>query len=138
MDDNFKELLLKSGNRVTQPRLALYRLLKEQSSPLSLAQINKKASAIERTSIYRTLQLFQDLHIVNVIPHGWKQRYELADPFMPHHHHIICEWCGGVTEIASDKIETLVETISNEEGFKARLHHFEIRGTCGACLGGGV
>lgn len=134
MDNSFKDMLLKSGNRVTQPRVALYRLLKEQSSPLSLAEINKRAKNIERTSIYRTLQLFRDLHIVTVIPFGWKQRYELAEPFMPHHHHLICESCGSLKEIGSEKIEKIVEAISNDEGFETLHHHFEIRGTCSKCL----
>lgn len=134
MDDSFKDILLKSGNRVTQPRVALYLLLKEQSSPLSLAEINKRAKHIERTSIYRTLQLFQDLHIVTVIPFGWKLRYELAEPFIPHHHHLVCESCGSLIEIGSEKIEKLVEIISNKEGFKPLHHHFEIRGTCSSCL----
>ncbi len=133
MDKTFKAVLLKSGNRATKPRIALYELLKNQHAPLTLAEINTLAVGIERTSIYRTLQLFQELRVVTVIPYGWKQRYELAEPFLAHHHHLICEVCGSVAEIDSEKIEKLVEALSSDESFTPTHHHFEVRGTCAQC-----
>ncbi len=129
----FKELLLKHGYRVTKPRIALYRALKRQTESLTLAELHRKTKDVERTSVYRTLQLFQKLHIVNVIPYGWKQRYELAEPYAEHHHHLVCDACGKVIEVNSEHIEALVEMLSAQAGFAPTGHHFEVRGRCEGC-----
>ena len=133
MDEHFKAVLVQSHNRLTTPRRELFMILKAASSPLSIAEMVKRAPQIERTSVYRTVQLFQQLGIIKVVPYGWKQRYELTEPFLPHHHHMHCERCGATIEVDSDRIEQLVQRLAQEEGFHVTGHHFEINGVCETC-----
>lgn len=119
--------------RITQPRLIVFATLKNAPGPVSIADIVKQCPSIDRVSVYRTIELFLRLHIVEIIAHGWKQRYELAAPFRAHHHHLLCTRCSVVVEINSDKIEDLIHLLASEHGFKAARHTFEIMGLCSTC-----
>lgn len=133
MDEAFKNTLISNGYRITRPRLEVYELIKKHDRPMSIAELCKLSDGIDRTSVYRVLQLFRELTIVVSVPFGWKQKYELADPFAPHHHHMYCESCGAIKAVDSEKIEQLVEQLARSEGFTPESHHFEIKGKCQAC-----
>ena len=90
MEQDFEKLLADSHQRVTAARKTVLRVLKTAVEPLSQAEIFTLAGQIDRTSVYRTIDLFLRLGIVTGVAYGWKQRYELATPFRPHHHHLHC------------------------------------------------
>jgi len=131
---NQLEQLLKAHKyRRTKPREAVFELLNDTAAPLSLTQIRKSLPGLERTSLYRTLDLFERLDVITIIHVGWKKRYELADPFKPHHHHLVCTTCQKVTAVHPPELEQLIAQLSNKHGFAAQNHHFEIRGVCHKC-----
>lgn len=88
---------------------------------------------VDRVSIYRTLDLFASLNVAEIVPLGWKQRYELTSPFKPHHHHLYCVNCGMLIDIHSQKLEQLVAAIAREHEFAPSEHKFEISGLCSHC-----
>ncbi len=134
MEKQFVDLLAKNMYRITMPRRQVFDVLKKSSRPLSIVELTTELSTIvDAASVYRTIDLFTKLGITTVVTHGWKQRYELAAPFRPHHHHLVCSSCGKATEIHSKKIESLIATISVEEGFMPLNHMFEITGLCRQC-----
>src|ERR1700745_3587338 len=79
--------------RMTIPRMAVFDVMRSSDMPLMIGDIIKKCPQIDRVSIYRTLELFVQLGIAEVVPMGWKQRYELTSPFKSHHHHLYCVEC---------------------------------------------
>ena len=132
--DQFIHILSQSGHRITRARMVIFQLLLDSQSPLLTTEITSRCSDVDRVSVYRTMELFTELGIVQQIPRGWKHVYELADPFQPHHHHFSCDTCGSVTSLESPQLEETLQNIANKHGFTATSHTFELRGMCSDCL----
>jgi Fur family peroxide stress response transcriptional regulator len=126
--------------RITKPRLLIFTGLKATSVPISIADLTHQCPTIDRVSVYRTVELFLKLGIIESVSYGWKQRYELAAPFRPHHHHLFCTKCQGITEVHSQQLEAVIKALATEQEFEISTHTFEITGTCHTCqkLLGGV
>ena len=134
MNPDIRSLLTEHGLRITTPRLAVFNALLNATSPLSVADIVTACPAVDKVSIYRTIETFTHIGATTVIMHGWKQRYELADPFRPHHHHLHCTKCDTVIEIHSDKIESVIKDLTRQYAFQPIAHTFEISGLCQSCV----
>ena len=80
-------------------------------------------------TVYRTLDLFSGLGLVRRLDLGYGSRYELAED---HHHHLICEDCGSVTEFERCPVD-LRGLTGVGGGFEVRSHSLEIYGTCSEC-----
>lgn len=134
METRFTELLTQYHYRITTPRKHIFNALKTSHKPLSIVELCAQvAGSVDTVSVYRTIDLFTKLGIATAVTHGWKQRYELASPFRPHHHHLVCRQCGEATEIHSANIESLITTIAQDENFVPSDHIFEINGLCRKC-----
>ena len=133
MDSQLATLLSEHHIRLTTPRRQIFDELTRAHEPLSIVQLTKLLPDADRVSIYRTIELFTRLGITTAVNYGWKQRYELASPLKPHHHHLFCTSCSRHIEIHSKHLEALIETIGKEQDFTPRNHHFEITGTCNQC-----
>jgi Fur family ferric uptake transcriptional regulator len=138
MDAKSKELLQKilkdNGCSITTARMFVCELLwgEEPQTMHDLAQRAK--GSIDRASLYRTVDLFERLGIVQRIYIGWKYKIELSDIFAHHHHHISCLGCGKVVAITEeDDIEQLIQDLAAKHGFTAQTHQLEIRGYCKTC-----
>lgn len=121
------------GFRLTKPRQQIFDILKNSEIPLTVGDIAKNCKNINRTSIYRTLIVFDRLKIINTIYIGWKNYYELAEPFIPHHHHLYCINCQNAEPIQPKELEKLVDYIGKKYNFIVTKHHFELEGICEKC-----
>lgn len=133
MDSDLLAVFTNHHLRVTASRVSILRIFKKATTPLSPVDIAKTNPTIDKVSIYRTIEVFEKIGLITSIAHGWKRRYELAAPFRPHHHHLLCNSCGTIEEIQSDKLEKMVRSIADEQGFKVTGHTFEISGLCSKC-----
>lgn len=133
MELPISQLLRKKGLRLTKPRQDVFTTLKESDYPLSVVEIIKLCPHIDAVSIYRTIDLFTKLAITTSVSQGWKQRYELADPFQPHHHHMQCKQCNAITTINSPVLEKIITQLGKEHDFTVTSHSFELLGTCNEC-----
>ena len=126
--------LLKQHNlRLTKPRQQVFEVLRQSAVPLTISDIAKKCKNVDRASVYRTLVTFDQLHIVSAIAIGWKNYYELAEPFIPHHHHLYCIHCQNAEPIQTPELEQLVGYLSCKHQFAVVKHHFELEGICKNC-----
>ncbi|MDQ5972443.1 MAG: Fur family transcriptional regulator, ferric uptake regulator [Patescibacteria group bacterium] len=131
--DDFKELLRNSGNSVTLPRLAVFEVLTKHEA-LSMQELYQRlAGQIDRATLYRVIELFEELEIVHRINLGWKYKIELAETFTGHHHHLTCLGCGTVVPINESKLEDFTKQVASEHNFRASRHQFEIQGYCAKC-----
>lgn len=130
---NIEKVLESHKLRVTKPRLEIFDTLRSASRPLSEVEIATATPTVDPVTVYRTIELFLKLEVVVGVAHGWKQRYELAAPFQPHHHHILCTNCGRIEEVASEKLEQFIRQLGSERGFQVTGHTFEITGLCDNC-----
>lgn len=130
---HLRDVLTKAGYSVTKPRQAVFAVLEQADTPLKTGEIVKQARAIDRASVYRTLELFATLGITATTIRGWTPFTELADPFKPHHHHLICEQCGRVEEIESETLEDMLALIASRHHFALKSHTVELTGLCRQC-----
>jgi len=132
-DDKFIQILKDSGVSVTKVRQAIFTALTKADKPLKNGQIAALVPMVDRASVYRTLELFSRLGITTTIVRGWIPYTELAEPFKPHHHHIICEQCGRVVEIENNTLEDVLNIVAGRYDFSLKNHVVELTGLCRDC-----
>ncbi len=87
---------------------------------------------IGRATIYRTVELFERLHILTSIRDGvGKQRYCAVCP--GHAHTLICQSCHVVVEFEDCDLTVLEKLLVANTGFTIQGHHLEMYGTCPSC-----
>lgn len=130
----FKKILKDNNKSITKPRLLVFETLMENRFQ-SLYEINKKTkNQINRSSLYRIIEIFNDLRIIEKIPIGWKFMIELSDIFINHHHHITCRSCEKVTVADSNSdLEKIIDEIADKANFASQNHQIEINGICLDC-----
>lgn len=134
MYDTLRSLLKNGGASLTKPRKIVFDLLYNQG-PQSMQVLVKRAEGkLDRATVYRTIELFERLGIVQRLNIGWKYKIELTDVFTGHHHHMYCTNCGSMIKLAGNQmLETMINTVAAKEGFSPRGHQLEIYGLCANC-----
>ncbi|MGH3327329.1 MAG: Fur family transcriptional regulator [Streptomycetales bacterium] len=95
-------------------------------------EVRKTASGVNISTVYRTLELLEDLGLVRHthLGHGAPTYHAAGDS---EHLHLVCRDCGGVTETQVEAAEELVQRLSRQHGFETDVQHFAIYGRCAAC-----
>lgn len=141
MDDveRIKDRLRDDGHFITEPREIIIDYLTSMHEASTVEEIvdvlQEQGHDIDRSSIYRTINLFSDLGIVdNVLFRDGVKRVELSSEYGgSHHHHLICEDCGKVIEFQECGIENLQRIAEIKHGFEVDNHHMEFYGKCDQC-----
>lgn len=128
----FKSLLKDAGQSVTSVRLRVFDALVSQE-PLGMHELVKRSGGVDRASVYRAVQLFERLGIVQRLNTGWKYKIELTDKFAEHHHHLTCLSCGKTIAIGEAELEDVLAGIAAHHKFEPTAHQIEIQGYCEAC-----
>ncbi len=137
MYDDLTTLLKKSGSSLTKPRKLIFDLLLNQEPQTIQVLVRRAGEQVDRATIYRTIELFEDLGIVHRLNIGWKYKIELSDMFNGHHHHFYCTNCQKTYSLQPNSmLETMIDSASSKEGFSPRGHQLEIYGLCQNCSGG--
>jgi len=134
--DDLRALLKSNGASLTKPRKMVFDLLLNQD-PQTIQQLLKRADGqVDRATVYRTVELFESVGVVNRLNIGWKYKLELSDIFSGHHHHFHCTSCNKTYELAGNSmLETMIDSIAAREGYAPRGHQLEISGLCSNCQG---
>lgn len=129
------EQLRNAGYSTTTVRVAVFDALLNQEPMTMHSLINKLQADVDRASVYRTIDLFESLDIVQRLQIGWKYKVELSDAYHEHHHHISCRDCGNVTSIKGDShIEKAIHDLAMMYGYSSTAHQLEIQGICKNCF----
>ena len=129
----FATILKNHKVSVTAARTAIFDTLINSHEPLKNGEIVRRTPSVDRASVYRTLELFNELGITETIIRGWTPLTELAEPFKAHHHHIICDECGRAEEIENDTLEDVLGLVASRHNFTLKRHIVELTGTCERC-----
>jgi Fur family ferric uptake transcriptional regulator len=128
-----------AGQRYTEQRRDLVRLLADAASPRSIPQILADAGDMKQSSAYRNLASLEHAGVVRRVPTDEEYgRYELAEDLIGHHHHLVCSNCGTMrdVEVPADLEATLDRTldrIARRAGFARVQHRLELVGLCAEC-----
>lgn len=140
LSDELKARLKEKGYKLTTQRKAIMDVfLNNQSSHLSPEEVYDNVRNdypdIGLATVYRTLQLFEQLSIVYKVNFDdGCSRYELNLDSEDHqHHHLICIKCGKVQEVKLDLLESLEMQIEKEGDFKVVDHNVKFFGYCSNC-----
>jgi Fur family ferric uptake transcriptional regulator len=134
MYDTLKALLKKNGSSLTKPRKIIFDLLLNQEPQGMQILVKRAEGKVDRATVYRTIELFEQLGIVHRLNIGWKYKIELSDVFLGHHHHFHCTNCGTTyTLSANSMLETMIDTVVSKDGYSPRGHQLEIYGLCSSC-----
>lgn len=139
VEERIKDRLREEGHFITDPRETIIEYLTKNAEAATADEIvedlHAQGNDIDRSSIYRTINLFSDLGIVdNVLFRDGVKRVELSSEFGgSHHHHLICEDCGKVIEFEECGIENLQRIAEIKHEFDVENHHMEFYGRCSNC-----
>lgn len=139
MDDLRQKFHDRQYKLTSQRQTILQAFLRNQDRHLSAEDVynivRRQAPEIGLATVYRTLELFCELDIVQRLDFGdGRQRYELNETSTPHHHHhLICLSCGKVREFSDDLLETLETAISRQSNFAIVDHQLKFYGYCQDC-----
>jgi Fur family transcriptional regulator, ferric uptake regulator len=114
------------GYKATPQRLAVLGALAAEQHQ-SLEEIRARCPEVGLVTIYRTLDLLSEIGAVRRLDLGDGPRYELAED---HHHHLICESCGGVSEFERCPLD--LRRLRGVD-FEISSHTLEIYGRCADC-----
>lgn len=128
----FKQTLKQAGSSATASRVVIFSSL--QQGPIGIAKLIKDVKAnADRATVYRTVELFEKLGIVNRIWYGSEPLVELSEIFTPHHHHALCQNCGKAIDISSSELESAIANMAKKHRFLAVNHSVELSGYCSDC-----
>ena len=129
------EKLERKGIRVTSIRILVMEALMRASRTMSLADIETELETVDKSSIFRTLELFEEHHVVHSIDDGsGSVKYELCESedecsISDMHTHFYCEKCHKTFCLK----EISIPQVDLPEGFSAHSINYIIKGICREC-----
>jgi len=95
-------------------------------------QISEALPGVDMTTVYRTLELLEELDLVKHahLGHG-APAYRPADD---NHVHVVCHVCGDVVDAPHDLVDALAGRLHDERGFTLDRSHFTVFGRCASCM----
>jgi Fur family ferric uptake transcriptional regulator len=95
-------------------------------------RVQAKAPAINRATVYRTLDFLREMRlVVEADLGGGRKVYEIAGETP--HHHLVCRACGRVEEFDQEMMESLFTRIERERQFEVDMDHLVLFGLCQEC-----
>jgi Fur family ferric uptake transcriptional regulator len=132
---DLSDRLRAGGYRITPARQLVLNAVAEldHATPDTIcAEVQRTASSVNLSTVYRTLELLEELELVSHthLGHG-APIYHAAHE--RDHLHLVCRTCGRVEEAPAALADPLVERLRRESGFAVDVAHFAIYGQCAQC-----
>ena len=126
-----KTLLQDAGLKATPARVAVMRVLKRHQKPINAQTVMTRLKDVQpdQVTIYRILSALVQAGVAREVSVAkGVASYEMAD--RPHHHHVVCEGCGRVEDVAGQ----CAELPKKPKTFKhVTSHQLEYAGICNDC-----
>lgn len=136
-EEVFFKRLREHGFRLTPQREMVLSVLHEVEGFATAEEIYERVSSItssvDISTVYRTLELLQDLHLVaSVDPGDGQRRYELLG-LHGQHFHLVCLSCGEIMGVEPEAVEAFALKMRDAYGFEIDLQHLSVPGLCRKC-----
>jgi Fur family ferric uptake transcriptional regulator len=124
------EQLRSRGMRMTAQRDQVLAAVRELGHATP-EQISDAVPEVDPTTVYRTLELLEELGLVRHahLGHGAPSYRPAEDD----HIHVVCHSCGSVLDAAPELIDQLEQRLLTGDGFVLDRSHFTVFGRCHAC-----
>ena len=97
-----------------------------------LAHVRGQASAVNASTVYRTLEVLEGLGLVRHA-HLSDRAPTYHSTSEPEHFHLVCRTCHVVRSVDPETAAPLLAALVEAEGFVADVGHLAIFGTCAEC-----
>ena len=130
-----EETLKKAGIRITALRLMIWRLMRHEINHIfSLADLEEAIPTVDKSTLFRTLTLFSDSHLLHNIDDGsGTQKYCVC-------HHDDTRQCLGHVHLTCVKCHktfclnnVTIPPVTLPEGFIPEETEYVVKGICGQC-----
>lgn len=124
------------GRPMTNQRRMLLELLRDTEGHIDAKELYLRASAkdasISPATVYRSLNLFRELGLVEEM-HLGKVRcyYEIKQS--TEHQHLVCCGCGKVMDFESPYFQKLIDSVRSKGDFKVTRAELYLEGYCSQC-----
>jgi Fur family ferric uptake transcriptional regulator len=134
-DSSLAAVLRSRGLRLTAQRQLVLEAVYElgHATPDQVhAKVSATAAGVNITTVYRTLELLEELGLVTHahLSHGAPTFHAVGGD---QHVHLVCRSCGAVSEVSPDVLSELSATLGAEHGFRIDIGHVALFGLCGGC-----
>ena len=135
MTSDWRERLREKGYRLTPQReliLDAVDTLGHATPDEVLAEVRKSSSALNVSTVYRTLEVLEELGLVR---HAHlSDRAPTYHSVRDHEHfHLVCRNCQRVISVDPDVLQPLLTRLEADHGFTADVGHLTVFGTCQEC-----
>jgi Fur family ferric uptake transcriptional regulator len=96
-----------------------------------VARVQAQAPALNRATVYRTLDFLCELRLVVAMKIGDHTYYEIAGETP--HHHLVCRACGGQLPLDHAELERLFRSVARTHRFLIDMDHVALFGLCEQC-----
>ena len=140
MAESWQAVLRSKGYRLTPQRELVLQAVKHLTHGTPdevLTEVQRTASGVNISTVYRTLELLEELGLVTHthLGHGAPTYHAVSDD--AGHLHLVCRDCGRVIETPVEVADSMVEVLSQRYGFETDVTHVALFGRCADCRNGG-
>jgi Fur family ferric uptake transcriptional regulator len=128
-------ILKEKGLKLTPQRRLIADILHEAEAHLTaediIAEVRNKMPGVNKSTIYRTLELLEQTGCVFKSETGDRFIYHHAEE--GHHHHLTCLKCGKTIDCSENLFLPVEKSLADRYGFKVNFRHMVIEGLCENC-----
>jgi len=132
------QILREKGYKLTPQRIMVLDTLHEAeehiTAPEIYTRVRVKYPGINKSTVYRTLELLKEIGLVAETKLGGESLY-YHHTEKGHHHHLVCQRCGEVIDLDETLLFPLKNALRQKYNFEADLKHLAIFGHCLRCKG---
>lgn len=138
MATDWDAALRAQGYRITPQRQLVLRAvddLRHATPEEILAEVQKTASGVNLSTVYRTLEVLEEVGLVSHahLGHGAPTYHSRTEHL---HVHLVCSQCGDVQGVDADVALSMVVALQNDVGFETDVSHLSLQGRCAKCAQG--
>ncbi len=127
--------LKEKGLKLTPQRRLILDIIHDSKGHLSgeaiVSQVQTRMPGVNKSTIYRTLELLENLGCVFKSESNDGLIYHHAEE--GHHHHLVCRACGKTIECEELLFLPVERTIKEKYGFRVDFKHVVMSGLCQDC-----
>ena len=128
-------MLRERGLRLTPQRQLILEAVHElgHATPDEIVTaVRRTAGGVNISTVYRTLELLEELGLVNHthLSHGSPTYHAAGED---QHVHLVCRGCGSISEVDPSVMQPVTERLMAEKGFRVDVGHVSLFGECADC-----
>jgi Fur family ferric uptake transcriptional regulator len=133
--EDWDRRLREQGYRITPQRqlvLEAVERLRHGTPEAILVEVQRTASGVNLSTIYRTLEVLEEVGLVTHahIGHGAPTYHAVEEEL---HIHLVCDRCRAVQSVPAEVAASFVKRLKTDFGFVTDVSHISMHGACRAC-----